>query len=587
MQNQEPDFRLKHPMILQAKENFDHFMKLLLERCEDIPNAQAPICTGKEWDADQLLQYEALYQKLAACFNITTYPNQLEIVTADQMMDAYASIAMPVMFDHPSRGKAFLQTKQAYERGEQGLAYELVINTNPCRSYNMLENSAAMQSLVIAHAAIGHNSFFKNNKMFKQWTDASGIMDYLRYARDYIQRCEEVIGIEPVEQFITSCKAIENYGVDRVKRNSEGSLSSDTDRLKEMQKTFDALYDPLMAKAVNGLDNEKAMLERMRKRIGQSIDLSDGGHENILYCLEKMSPAALSSQHVNGSPWMVEVIRIMRKIAQYFYPQKQTQLMNEGWATFWHYALNHIAHHKGYVTDAQMAEILESHTGVVRQMPYNSKYYSGFNVYRLGWEMYLDIMFMADGPKSNDERRYYDENKYAETFAHSKVYQNGKATPLLGSDWLDALHYAMENHRDDEFVNQYLSLGVSKNFKMFSINDSDNNEHLLVNGTQANLDQIRESLGKQYCISNREADINVVEFDVYGDQIFRMKHTAEDGVQLNEQHVVEVMKHINVLLRGPRALGTDNFTGFRAELETVDVRDPENPKVITYGKRRG
>ena len=43
-----------------------------------------------------------------------------------------------------------------------------------------------MQTLVIAHAAFGHNHFFKNNYLFRQWTDADGILDYLTFARDYV-----------------------------------------------------------------------------------------------------------------------------------------------------------------------------------------------------------------------------------------------------------------------------------------------------------------------------------------------------------------------------------------------------------------
>ena len=59
-----------------------------------------------------------------------------------------------------------------YRKGFQGLAYEIVINSDPCISYIMEENSMTMQTLVIAHAAFGHNHFFKNNYLFQQWTDA-------------------------------------------------------------------------------------------------------------------------------------------------------------------------------------------------------------------------------------------------------------------------------------------------------------------------------------------------------------------------------------------------------------------------------
>ena len=79
----------------------------------------------------------------------------------------------------------------SYRRGMRSLAYELVINSNPCISYLMEENSATMQTLVIAHAAFGHNHFFKNNYLFKQWTNADTILDYLAFAKDYVKECEE------------------------------------------------------------------------------------------------------------------------------------------------------------------------------------------------------------------------------------------------------------------------------------------------------------------------------------------------------------------------------------------------------------
>ena len=94
------------------------------------------------------------------------------------MLDAYASVGLPLMYRHWSFGKRFAFHETLYRRGLQGLAYEIVINSNPCICYIMEENSMTMQTLVMAHAAFGHNHFFKNNYLFRQWTDANGILDY-------------------------------------------------------------------------------------------------------------------------------------------------------------------------------------------------------------------------------------------------------------------------------------------------------------------------------------------------------------------------------------------------------------------------
>ena len=72
-----------------------------------------------------------------------------------------------------------------------------------------------MQATVIAHACYGHNSFFKGNYLFKEWTNADSIIDYLVFAKDYIAKCEERHGIEEVEELLDACHAIKDHGVDR------------------------------------------------------------------------------------------------------------------------------------------------------------------------------------------------------------------------------------------------------------------------------------------------------------------------------------------------------------------------------------
>lgn len=91
--------------------------------------------------------------------------------------------------------------------------------------------------------------------------------------------------------------------------------------------------------------------------------------ENLLYLIEKYSPLL--------QPWEREIVRIIRKISQYFYPQRQTQVMNEGWATFWHYTILYQLFEEDIVGDGFMMEFLQSHTNVVYQPPVSSKYYNG------------------------------------------------------------------------------------------------------------------------------------------------------------------------------------------------------------------
>ena len=213
------------------------------ERPRDVP--QAPLMAAKrpasplpdpsDWTFELIEQYHAAIAAAAERYGLDTYPNQLEIITAEQMMDAYASVGMPVNYRHWSYGKEFLATERRYRRGNMGLAYEIVINANPCISYLMEENSTAMQALVIAHAAYGHNSFFKNNYLFRMWSDAGSIIDYLVYARDYVSQCEERYGLDTVEQLLDSCHALSNFGVDRYCRPSNKSLARERAEREERE----------------------------------------------------------------------------------------------------------------------------------------------------------------------------------------------------------------------------------------------------------------------------------------------------------------------------------------------------------------
>src|SRR5688500_10557532 len=137
------------------------------------PSSRTPLFTGSEWSLELI---ETLWKNIEDIgrntFGFDPYPAQIEVISSEQMLDCYSSVAMPILYDHWSFGKTFLQNERQYAKGQQGLAYEVVINTNPCIAYLMENNTATLQALVLAHASVGHSHFFKNNYLFKGWTDA-------------------------------------------------------------------------------------------------------------------------------------------------------------------------------------------------------------------------------------------------------------------------------------------------------------------------------------------------------------------------------------------------------------------------------
>lgn len=468
-----------------------------------------PISTGSEWTFELLEKYDKEIARIAKSYRLETYPNQIEVITAEQMMDAYASVGMPISYHHWSYGKHFLHTQTHYQRGQMGLAYEIVINSDPCIAYLMEENTMCMQALVIAHACYGHNSFFKGNYLFRTWTDASAIIDYLVFARKYIKQCEERHGVDAVEETLDAAHALMNYGVDRYKRPRPISAEEEKQRQEEREDILQQQVNDLW----RTLPEKETSSDKKQHRFPTEPQ------ENLLYFLEKNAPLL--------KPWQREVIRIVRKLAQYFYPQRQTQVMNEGWATFWHYTLLNTMHEEGLVTDGFMMEFLASHTSVVYQPPFDSPHFSGINPYTLGFNMMVDIRRICEHPTDEDKEWFPD---------------------IAGSDWLDTLHFAMKNFKDESFVLQYLSPKLMRDLKLFSILDDERKMHIHIEAIHDEMGykKVRENLAKQYDLSFREPNIQVFSVDVEGDRSLTMHHYRQNNIPLNDD-ASEVLKHLRTL----------------------------------------
>ncbi|MEO7953099.1 MAG: SpoVR family protein [Polaromonas sp.] len=480
-----------------------------------------PLPSPSDWSFELIETYHREIEHTARRFGLDTYPVQLEVISANQMIDAYSSVGMPVNYRHWSFGKQYIANEKSYRRGHMGLAYEIVINSNPCIAYLMEENTLPMQALVMAHACYGHNSFFKGNYLFRMWTDASAIIDYLVYARNYIAECEEHHGPDAVEDLLDSCHALMSQGVDRYQRSQKPTLAQEEARRKDreayLQQQINELWRTLPKAAGKPA-------EQTHRRFPAEPE------ENILYFIEKNAPLL--------EPWQREVVRIVRKIAQYFYPQRQTQTMNEGWATFWHYTLLNTMYDDGLLTDGFMIEILRSHTNVIYQPPAGHPAYSGINPYALGFSMFCDLRRICEAPTDEDRQWFPD---------------------MAGSDWHETLNHAMRNFRDESFIGQYLSPRLMRDLRLFSVVDDASELELEVAAIhdESGYRHVREALARQYDLSYREPNIQVWNVDIRGDRSLTLRHTQHNNRPLDDQ-AQEVIKHVGRLW------------GFMVRLESVD-----------------
>lgn len=488
--------------------------------------------TGSDWDFETLARaHDAIGEIAAQDLHLDVYPSQLEIITSEQMLDAYASIGMPLMYRHWSFGKHFLYQDLLYRKAGRGLAYELVINSNPCIVYLMEENTMALQALVTAHAAFGHNHFFKNNYLFRQWTDAGAILSYLDFAKGYIARCEERHGLTAVEAILDSAHALMEQGVFRYRRppklSSEKQREGVRERLEYEARSYNDLWRTLPRTRAEERADEAEEKAAERKR---SLNLPE---ENILYFLEKNSLVL--------EPWQREILRIVRIVAQYFYPQRQTQVMNEGCATFTHYTIMNTLFDRGRITEGAMLEILRNHSNVVFQPVYDDPRYSGINPYALGLDMMQDIQRIATSPTSEDRDWFPD-------FAGQ-------------GDWRATLLDAWANHRDESFIRQFLSPALIRKWRFFVLGDAANETHYQVASihNERGYEKIRAALADSYDIGASRANIQVVDVDLLGDRHLRLQHKVKDGILLEEGGRDATLRHIRRLW------------GYEVSLEGVDA----------------
>lgn len=470
--------------------------------------------SGPDWDFDLIKRvHEACGEIGIKEMALDPYPNQIEVITVEQMLDAYASTGMPLFYRHWSFGKEFARNEALYRKGYQGLAYEIVINSNPCIVYIMEENSATMQTLVLAHAGYGHSHFFKNNYVFKQWTDADGILDYLEFARGLIAKYEDRYGQEEVERLLDAAHALQSHGIHRFPRKRMPDLRSEERREEERRRHGEQLFNDLWRTVPTTGKRKRSSDEDARRKALLGLP-----EENLLYFLEKTAPRLAG--------WQREVLRMVRMINQYFYPQRQTKVMNEGCATYVHHRIMNRLHEKGQIDDGAFLEFIHSHTSVVLQPGFDDRRYSGINPYALGFAMCCDIERICTNPTDEDREWMPD------------IAGNGDPYGTLRHIWA--------NYRDESFVSQFLSPACIRDFGLFDVRDDEEDEELKVTAIhdERGYRKIKRALSKHYDTAYRDPDIQIVDVDLAGDRKLMLNHRVLDGIVLEEGDAEKVLQHV-------------------------------------------
>lgn len=287
-----------------------------------------------DYSLNDLLAWNGRIEALAAAAGLDCYEQQFEICSYEDMLCYEAYVGMPAHYPHWSFGKAYERQKSFYRYNLVGLPYELVINSNPCLAYLMRDNTLLLQILTMAHV-YGHNDFFKNNRLFRRDTRADmTVATFKAHAsrvRDYIQ--DPTIGPAAVERILDAAHGLRL----QVSRNGSPAYSDRKQLAAEV-------------------------LEPVPKRLAEDL-------------------LAFLAERGRLADWERDLVAIVREEALYFTPQIETKIMNEGWASYWHYQLLQQLE----LPQNLHLEFLQRHNLVV--CPHQDR----INPYYLGFKMFEEL----------------------------------------------------------------------------------------------------------------------------------------------------------------------------------------------------
>ncbi len=307
---------------------------------------------------------------VARSFGLDPFPTHFEVVPASMMYE-FGAYGIPGRFSHWSHGKAFYNMKTMYDYGLSKI-YELVINADPSQAFLLDTNDALENKMVMAHV-LGHTDFFKNNLLFGGTNRK--MPETVSVHADRVARYEFEHGLIAVEQFLDAALSlkehISQHPDSQPRRQEQPERAPDTGSGSPYQDIFSLGEPPV----------EPAKTERVRK-------IPEQPEHDLLYFL------AAHAQDLED--WQRDVLTIVREEMLYFLPQMQTKIINEGWASYWHYHIMEALD----LPPAEHAAFARMHAGVVSP--------SGrmrVNPYYLGFKVLADIERRWDSPTAEERDR--------------------------------------------------------------------------------------------------------------------------------------------------------------------------------------
>ncbi|MCA9583308.1 MAG: SpoVR family protein, partial [Myxococcales bacterium] len=322
-------------------------------------------------------------EEIARGFGLDFFPTIFEVLSYTEMNEVASYGGFPTRYPHWRFGMEYEQMSKSAEYGLSRI-YEMVINNTPSVAYLLEGNSLVDQKLVMAHV-FGHVDFFKNNFAFRatdQGTDprtGEPIRKWIDTMANHgavVRRWANRVGVEEVEQFIDRCLSLENL-IDPNrpfapgKKRPKGAMEDVDETVPEELRLLPVDRD-YMEHYINPAEFVEAQRRRAAEEKSQTKRVPAQPDRDILGFL---------GEHAPLERWERDILTVIRREAYYFYPQMQTKIMNEGWATYWHSRMMT----EKICDDGEIIEYADRCAGVLAT--------SGgrLNPYKLGVELYRHI----------------------------------------------------------------------------------------------------------------------------------------------------------------------------------------------------
>ena len=439
-----------------------------------------------DYNLKDLMQWHEKIEKIVNKVGLDYYPQEYEIVGYNDMLAYESYVGMPSRYPHWSYGKSYEKNKTLYQLNMTGLPYEMVINSNPCLAYLMKDNTLLLQILTMAHV-YGHNDFFKNNRLFKEGTDADSTVEMFKRGADTIRSYinDPSIGYCEVERVLDAAHAI-RFQTTRIVNDIR--VSQGEQRKKAIEE-YNRLRD---ARTI--LDENKEIPMPNISKVPLSPD------DDVMQFIIEFG---------NLQDWERTILQIVRRESLYFLPQIETKIMNEGWASFWHY---NILKELNLPTGLHL-EFLKRHNDVVAPIPY------GLNPYYVGFRIFQDI-----------EKRY----------GRDKIFE------------VRALE------RDNSFIRKYLTEELCAELNLFKYGKRGFDYVVEEVADEQGWREIRNNIADD-CGVGSIPYIRVVELDPR-DYSLHLEHVF-DGRELESVYAKKTLKYINNLWKRKVTLTTKSKDG--------------------------